>query len=166
MQTAFTGGNLAALSTSAMLCKSNPGKAVTFVTNHDENYITSNKLLAYAFILTHEGTPCIFYTDYESQLDKNKLNNLIWINKNLAAGTTTVLYADNDEYIARMSGSPGLVVYINTSSSSLSRSVTTNWTSATIKDYTGNVTTTATTNSSKTVAISAPAKSYSVWSTQ
>jgi alpha-amylase len=165
MKTAFTGGNLAALSTTDMLCKSNPGKAVTFVTNHDVNNITTNKLLAYAFILTHEGLPCIFYTDYESELDKNKLNTLIWINKNLAAGTTTVLYADNDEYIAKMSGSPGLVVYINTSGSTLSRAVTTNWVSSNIKDYTGNVSSNLTTNSSGGVTISAPANSYSVWST-
>lgn len=166
MENAFGNNNLVQLKNYAMLCKSNPSKAVTFVANHDINTIYNNKLLAYAFILTHEGIPCLFYRDYEEWLDKNKLNNLIWINKNLAAGTTTVLYADNDEYIARMSGTPGLVVYLNISGSTLSRSVTTNWTSKVIKDFTGNVTTTPTTSSTKTVTISAPAGSYSVWSTQ
>ncbi|WP_316828122.1 alpha-amylase [Pedobacter miscanthi] len=165
LEEAFINNNLTALSTYAMLCKSNPSKAVTFVANHDINNIYTNKLSAYAFIMAHEGTPCLFYRDYEEWLDKSKLNNLIWINRNLAAGTTTVLYADNDEYIARMSGTPGLVIYINNSGSSLSRSVTTNWTSAGIKDYTGNVTGTLTTSSAKTVTINAPANSYSIWST-
>jgi alpha-amylase len=164
MQDAFTGNNLAALRDHEMLCRTNPGKAVTFVTNHDVNNITSNKLLAYAFILTHEGTPCIFYTDYESELDKAKLNTLISINKTLAAGTTTVLYADNDEYIAKMNGSPGLVVYINTSGSSQSRSVTTNWFNSNIKDFTSNVAANLTTNASGAVTISAPSNGYSVWS--
>jgi alpha-amylase len=166
LEAAFINNNLAALRDNGMLCKNNPGKAVTFVANHDINNIYNNKLSAYAYILTHEGTPCIFYRDYEEWLDKNKLNNLIWINKNLAAGTTTVLYADNDEYIAKMSGSPGLVVYINNSGSTLSRSVTTNWVSNVIKDYTGNVGGTLTTSASKVVTASAPANSYSVWSTQ
>ncbi len=165
MQTAFMSNNLAALSTTDMVCKENPSKAVTFVTNHDVNYITTNKLLAYAFILTHEGTPCIFYTDYESELSKTALNTLISINKSLVSGTTTVLYADNDEYIAKMSGSPGLVVYINTSGSSLSRSVTTNWASSNIKDFTGNVSANLKTNSSGVVSINAPSNGYSVWST-
>jgi alpha-amylase len=167
LQAAFTtNNNLALLSSTAMLCKSNPSKAVTFVTNHDANYVTTNKLLAYAFILTHEGTPCIFYTDYESELNKSALNTLIWINKALVSGTTTVLYADNDEYIAKMSGSPGLVVYINTSGSNLSRSVTTNWTSKTIHDFANNWGTNYSTNSSGVATIYAPAKSYTVWSTQ
>jgi len=166
LQEAFVNDDLTALSTYGMLCKSNPSHAVTFVANHDIDNIYTNKLSAYAFILAHEGTPCIFYSDYEQWLSKDKLNNLIWINKNLAAGTTTVLYADSDEYVAKMSGSPGLVIYINNSGSTLSRSITTNWQSKTIKDYTGNVTGSLTTSSSKTVTISAPANSYSIWSTE
>jgi alpha-amylase len=46
-----------------------------------------------------------------------KMDN-IWIHNNKATGTTSVLYADNDEYIARRNGyngNPGLVVYINNS---------------------------------------------------
>ncbi len=165
MEAAFNNNNLANLVSYPSMWKSNPNRAVTFIANHDLNTI-GKKLLAYAFMLTHEGYPCIFYSDYESGLDKNKLNNLIWINKNLAAGTTTVLYSDNDEYIARMSGSPGLVVYINISGSTLTRSVTTNWTSKVIKDFAGNWAATATTNASKVVTISVPANSYTVWSTQ
>jgi hypothetical protein len=44
-----------------------PAQAVTFVENHDvvrDNPISNDKLLAYAFILTHEGYPCVFWEDY------------------------------------------------------------------------------------------------------
>ncbi len=167
LQSAFNNNNLANLSSMGMLCKTNPSKAVTFVTNHDINYIPNNKkLMAYAFILAHEGIPCLFYSDYESLLDKNKMNALIWINKNLAAGTTTVLYSDNDEYIAKMNGSPGLIIYINNSGGNLSRSVTTSWTSKTVHDFANNWGTNYTTNASGVTTLYAPGNSYTVWSTQ
>ena len=117
-----------------------------------------------AFILTHEGYPCIFYRDYEEWLDKDAINNLIWINKTFVSGCTTVLYADNDEYIAQMSGDPGLVVYINNSGSDLSRGVTTKWSNSIINDFTGNWEEDYTTNASGYTTISAPANSYTVWS--
>ena len=44
-----------------------PEQAVTFVENHDvvrDTPIINDKLLAYAFILTHEGYPCVFWQDY------------------------------------------------------------------------------------------------------
>jgi len=46
----------------------NPTKAVTFCENHDTDkeatqYI-QNKMLGYAFILTFEGYPCLFWRDY------------------------------------------------------------------------------------------------------
>jgi alpha-amylase len=87
-----------------------------FRNNHDTDEIY-NKQLAYAYILTHEGYPT-FYKDYEEWLDK-KMNNLIWIHNQKTTGTTSILYTDNDEYIARRNGykrKPGLVVYINNSS--------------------------------------------------
>jgi hypothetical protein len=63
------------------------------------------------------------------------MNNLIWIH-NKATGTTSILYTDNDEYIARRNGyngNPGLVVYINNSVWQ-ERWVPTNWNNAQIKD--------------------------------
>ncbi|WP_462266883.1 alpha-amylase domain-containing protein [Mucilaginibacter sp.] len=165
MKNAFTNNNLNLLSTTSMLCKTNPAKAVTFVTNHDVNYIPDNrKLQAYAFIMAHEGTPCLFYPDYESLLDKGKMNTLIWINKNLAAGNTSVLYADNDEYVAKMNGAPGLIIYINTSSSTLTRSVSTDWKSSTLHDFANNWSSDVTTNASGTTTLSVPANSYTIWS--
>jgi hypothetical protein len=41
--------------------------AVTFVENHDvvrDDPIVHDKMLVYAFILTHQGYPCVFWQDY------------------------------------------------------------------------------------------------------
>ncbi len=165
MEAAFTGNDLTKLNTTAMLCKSNPGKAVTFVTNHDVNKIPDNKKLqAYAYIMAHEGIPCIFYSDYESLLDKTKMNTLIWINKNLAAGNTTVLYADNDEYIAQMNGSPGLIIYINTSGGNVSRTVNTKWNNTKLHDFANNWLTDVNSNASGAATLSTSSDTYTIWS--
>ncbi|WP_103863737.1 alpha-amylase [Aquimarina sp. I32.4] len=166
MKDAFIGNNLNALSDD-MLWKRNATRAVTFVANHDTDEIINNKILAYAYILTHEGYPAIFYRDYEHWLDKSKMNNLIWIHNNLAEGNTTNLWTDNDEYIARRNGSGdsnGLVVYINNSDSWQERWIQTNWSSKVIKDYTGHSSWQPTTQAGKWVKIQAPPRGYSVWS--
>lgn len=163
LRDAFMGNNLNVLNDD-MLWKRNAYRAVTFVANHDTDEIINNKLLAYAYILTHEGYPCIFYRDYEEWLDKNKMNNLIWIHNNKASGSTNILYTDNDEYIARRNGSPGLVVYINNSNSWLERWVQTNWANTVIKDYTGHSNWEPVTQGDKWVKIQVPPKSYTVWS--
>ncbi len=165
MNDAFDGNNLALLNDD-MMWKRNPFKAVTFVTNHDTDEIWE-KMLAYAYILTHEGYPTIFYRDYEEWLDKERMNNLIWIHNNKATGNTTILYSDNDEYIARRNGwngNPGLIVYLNDSDYWLERWIPTNWYSTTIKDYTGHSGWYPTTQSGGWVKIQAPPHSYSIWS--
>ncbi|WP_421890219.1 alpha-amylase [Marinoscillum sp.] len=165
MNDAFDGNNLNKLNDD-MMWKRNAYKAVTFVTNHDTDEIY-NKMLAYAYILTHEGYPCVFYRDYETWLDKNKLNNLIWIHNQKATGNTSILYTDTDEYVARRNGyggNPGLIVYINNSNSWLTRWVPTNWNNTQIKDFTGHSGWYPTTQSGGWVEIQCPPKSYSVWS--
>lgn len=164
MNDAFDGNDLTKLNND-MLWKRNAQKAVTFVTNHDTDEI-SNKMLAYAYILTHEGYPTMFYRDYEEWLDKERLNNLMWIHNNLASGNTSILYADNDEYVARRNGwnGPGIVVYINNSNSWQERWVETNWSNTVIKDYTGHSSWEPTTQAGKWVKIQCPPNSYSVWS--
>lgn len=165
MRDAFVGNDLNNLS-GDMLWKRNASRAVTFVANHDTDEIYANKLLAYAYILTHEGYPTLFYRDYEEWLNKTKMNNLIWIHNNLASGTTSILHVDNDEYIARRNGynGAGLIVYINNSDSWLERWVPTNWSNAVIKDYTGNSNWEPTTQGDAWVKIQAPPRSYTVWS--
>ncbi len=141
----------------------NPDKAVTFVANHDTDEIFTNKLLAYVFILTHEGYPTIFYRDYEEWLDKDKLNNLIWIHENYAQGSTSNLWVDNDTYIAQRNGDTGLVVFINGSNSGHDRTVHTKWNNAELEDITGNVSGTKWTDGNGQVTLYAGANDYSVW---
>ncbi|MDN4164537.1 alpha-amylase [Cytophagales bacterium LB-30] len=162
MDEAFDGNNLNKLNDD-MLWKRDPYKAVTFVANHDTDVIWK-KMLAYAYILTHEGYPCVFYRDYEEWLDKNKLNNLMWIRRNLAVGSTSILYVDNDEYIAQRNGTPGLVVYINNSNNWQERWVQTKWANTQIKDYTGGSNWYPWTQGDRWVKIQCPPNSYTVWS--
>ncbi len=167
MNDAFSQGNLSILRDADMLWKRNPFKAVTFVANHDTDIIYNHKMLAYAYILTHEGYPTIFYKDYEEWLSKERLNNLIWIHNNKATGNTTILHADNDEYLARRNGwngNPGLIVYLNTSNSWKERWVPTNWSNKQIKDFTGHSGWYPTTQGGGWVKIQCPPNSYSVWS--
>ncbi|MGE5644126.1 MAG: alpha-amylase family glycosyl hydrolase, partial [Byssovorax cruenta] len=50
------------------ILKQQPQTTVTFVENHDlrdeGRPIVNDKLLAYSYILTHEGFPCVFWHDY------------------------------------------------------------------------------------------------------
>ncbi len=165
MNDAFDGNNLYRLNDD-MMWKRNPYKAVTFVANHDTDIIYK-KMLAYAYILTHEGYPTIFYRDYEEWLNKERLNNLIWIHNNKATGNTSILFTDTDEYIARRNGyngNPGLIVYLNNSGSWKERWVSTNWYNKSIKDFTGHSGWHPTTQSGGWVKIQCPPNSYSVWS--
>ncbi|CAL2101336.1 Alpha-amylase SusA, family GH13_7 lipoprotein precursor [Tenacibaculum sp. 190130A14a] len=164
MKDAFDGNNLNKLNDD-MLWKRNSMRAVTFVTNHDTNEIYHGKMLAYAYILTHEGYPTIFYRDYEEWLNKERLNNLIWIHNNLAGGGTNILYTDNDEYIAKRNGhnNAGLIVYINNANHWQERWVETNWSNTRIKDYTGHSNWEPVTQGGRWVKIQVPPKSYSVW---
>ncbi|NMM50885.1 alpha-amylase [Marinigracilibium pacificum] len=159
---AFDGNDLTKLNAD-MLWKRDPSKAVTFVSNHDTDIIW-DKMHAYAYILTHEGYPTIFYRDYEEWLNKDKLKNLIWIHRNLAVGNTSILHVDNDEYIARRNGNPGIVVYLNDSGSWVERWVQTNWNSIRIKDYTGNSSWEPVTQGNGWVKIQCPPNSYTIWS--
>ena len=171
MRDAFQQNNLKILESGDMLWKTNPDKAVTFVANHDTDrepvIIANDKLMAYAFILTHPGYPCILYSDYENDKYKSKLEDLILINRTIANGDLQVLFADNDEYIAQRKGSannPGMIIYINRNSSELSRNINTNWINKDLHDYSNTIKTGLATNSTGEVKLKAPAKGYAVWS--
>jgi alpha-amylase len=166
LKDAFNGSNLTRLDNAGLIAI-NPSKAYTFVTNHDldrdpNNIFPQNKLKAYAFILTAEGTPFIFYKDYEELLDKSKLDILINIKKTLAAGSTTKLLSSSTEFIFRRNGTPGLVTFFNNSNSDVTEKVQTTWASTAIKDYTG-ANPDATTDASGYVTIACKAYSYSIY---
>lgn len=146
MDEAFDNINIPALvyaiQNKQVLVAVDPFDAVTFVANHDTNIIW-NKYPAYAFILTYEGQPTIFYRDFEEWLNKDRLINLIWIHNHLAGGTTTILYYDNDELIFQRNGygdKPGLITYINLSGNWQSRWIrTSKFAGQCIHEYTGNL---------------------------
>jgi alpha-amylase len=102
-----------------------PMNSVTFCDNHDTDRsqpIVMDKLLAYAYILTHEGVPCIFWKDcynYGLSLPQssNGIYKLCGIHRDYAGGGTSLLYNDPSLYIAQRNGhgnQKGLVVVINT----------------------------------------------------
>jgi alpha-amylase len=99
-----------------------PLNAVTFVENPDTDTdgfgtIVTNKLLAYAYILTSEGYPCVYYRDYMVGTDgyglKPWIDNLIWIHENLAFGETTQRYKDARCFAFERLGYPNLLVGLN-----------------------------------------------------
>lgn len=158
-----------------MLRKTHPDKAVTFVANHDtekdtneDNRISDeNKMKAYAYILTHDGYPTIFYSDYENEDFQEELKQLILIHNTLATGEVEVLYNDNNEYVMKRKGNgsnPGLIFYMNTSSSAKRRNVDTDWNNTQLMDYSGQTTFSPTSGADGMANLEAPANSYSIWS--
>ncbi len=144
-----------------------PFQSVTFVTNHDTDEIFEiTKPLAYAYILTAEGYPTVFWNDLfdSSNADlPDAILNLVQIHNDYAEGTTSVLFADNDLYIAQRNGEPGLLVAINDCPfDSKTVGVQANWNSQVLHGLTGQGYDLRT-NSTGHVQISVPELSYSVF---
>lgn len=116
-----------------VLAAKDPARAVTFVANHDTDKdahvesITSNTMLAYAFILTYQGTPCIFWKDYFDYglaevggQPGNGIKPLVWVRGALGGGAPGIqLFEDDDEDLlayGTLNGTPeapGYIVAIN-----------------------------------------------------
>ncbi len=99
-----------------------PLNAVTFVENHDTDLAASeavvfNKLLAYAYILTSEGYPCVYYRDYSTDPGcyglKPDIDNLIWIHEKIANGPTEQRWKDFNAFAYERSGGDHLLVGLN-----------------------------------------------------
>ena len=99
-----------------------PANSVTFVENHDTDLdetqrIVSNKLLAYAYILTSEGYPSVFYKDYSTDPGcyglQPKIDNLIWIHEVLASGATQQRWKDFNVFAYERTGDSRLLVALN-----------------------------------------------------
>ena len=101
-----------------------PSQTVTFVENHDiarNDPILHDKMLAYAFILTHEGYPCVFWQDYfnwnlAQEGNRQGIAALVQVHEKYAAGATRILYVDDDLYVMQREGSGsqhGLVLVLN-----------------------------------------------------
>lgn len=98
-----------------------PEHAVTFVENHDTDTghgpIFRNKPQAYAYILTSEGYPCVYWKDYSTDPGcygmKKILDNLVWIHEKLANGPTQRRWNDHDVFAYERLGGPHLLVGLN-----------------------------------------------------
>ena len=139
--------------------------AVTFVENHDTDRtspISQNKAMAYAYILTNEGYPCVFYRDYSTDSGsyglKPIIDNLVWIHEKLAFGTTQQRYKDHDVYCYERQTYPNLLTGLNNNGST-SRTITVQTgfgNNVPLHDYTGH-SGDVTTNGSGSVTITIPA---------
>ncbi len=120
-----------------------PSQAVTFVENHDVvrgDSIVNDKMLAYAFILTHEGYPCVFWQDYYNwNLGQEGSNNgiaaLVRAHEDHAGGDTSILFVDDDLYVMQRAGwehQKGLVFVLNNRGNWNGAWVQTRWKSATL----------------------------------
>lgn len=124
------GYDLRNLTADGTLVKDNPFLAVSFVENHDvhrpgdpnvHNPVINDKMLAYAYILTHEGDPCVFWPDYYNyglglEGEPSGIAALVRVHGSHAGGTTSVLHVDEDLYIMQRNGfdaQPGLVFVMN-----------------------------------------------------
>ena len=117
--------------------------AVTFAENHDlrdeGRPIVNDKLLAYSYILMHEGYPCVFWHDYFNLNlalgdTPNGIAALVSTHETYAGGNTEVLHVDDNLYIMQRTGfenKPGLVYVLNNRGDNWNgRFVTTKWTNA------------------------------------
>jgi alpha-amylase len=126
--------------------KKQPQTTVTFVENHDlrdeGRPIVNDKLLAYSYILTHEGYPCVFWHDYFNynlalQDTPNGVAALVQAHEKYAGGATEVLYVDDNLYIMQRTGygeDPGLIYVLNNGGDTWNgRLVTTLWSNVTFQ---------------------------------
>ncbi|HEV8082265.1 MAG TPA: alpha-amylase domain-containing protein [Chitinophagaceae bacterium] len=114
--------------------------AVTFVENHDivrTDPIVNDKMLAYDYILAHEGYPCVFWQDYFNWDLAQEGNNsgiaaLVKVHEQYAGGHTDILYCDDDLYIMQRRGAgnqKGLIFVLNNAARWNGRRVNTQWAS-------------------------------------
>jgi alpha-amylase len=105
-----------------------PFESVTFVENHDtcsphpdvsDKEVFTDKMLAYSFILTHPGYPCIFWRDYydfdlAQTGNKSGIDALISAHELYAGGESDILYVDDDLYILQRRGFENLkgLIYV------------------------------------------------------
>ncbi len=100
-----------------------PQGAVTFVENHDTDRggvggpIVRNKMLAYAYTLTSEGYPSVFYRDYSKDPNcfglKDLIDPLIVIHEHLAQGPTEQRWKDGGVFAFERMGGGHLLVALN-----------------------------------------------------
>jgi alpha-amylase len=107
------------------LLRVQPQTTVTFVENHDlrdeGRPVVNDKLLAYSYILTHEGFPCVFWKDYYGynlgmEGTPHGIAALVQAHEKYAGGGTQILWCDDNLYIMQRTSYdniPGLIYILN-----------------------------------------------------
>ena len=132
------GFSLRRLADGGVLMKDRPFEAVTFVDNHDFREgetpeIVNDKLLAYAYILTHEGYPCVYWKDWfnyglAGPGSASGIERLVQVHESHAGGRANILYVDDLLYIMERTGAgtqPGLLFALNNGGNILKKRVKT-----------------------------------------
>lgn len=130
------GFSLKKLADGGVLMKDRPFAAVTFVDNHDfsgNDCVVNDKMLAYAYILTHEGYPCVFWQDWfnyglAEPGEPSGIERLAQVHESHAGGGTNILFVDDVLYIMERTGAgpqPGLVFALNNLGGALKKTVKT-----------------------------------------
>ncbi|EPS60632.1 alpha-amylase, partial [Genlisea aurea] len=91
-----------------------PENAVTFIDNHDTGstqniwpFPRDKVMLGYAYILTHPGTPSVFYDHFFDWGKKDEISNLTAIRARNGITDTSrveIIVADADLYVAKIDG--------------------------------------------------------------
>ena len=151
--------------------------SVSFVDNHDTDQSNSSpivnlKMLAYAYILLRDkGYPCVFYKDYYNYNLGGQIKTLMAIRQANAYGASYEYgSADDADYYAYSragdSTHKGLLLLLNDSGASKSKTITSPWKSAKLVDKTGNYPGTITTDANGSASFPVQARSWSVWVVQ
>ena len=140
------GFSLRNLANGGVLTRERPLDAVTFVDNHDfrgdgSDEIVNDKMLAYAYILTHEGYPCVFWKDYfvynlGEAGQPSGIQRLVQVHESHAGGRMNILYVDDLLYVMERTGSgvqPGLLFALNNSGGVLKQWVQTGFRNKTLR---------------------------------
>ncbi len=144
-------------------------QSITFAVNHDTYRdafnIVNNRHMAYAYILTHEGYPTVFWMDYLDLNLHHHLKTLVQIHNQYANGPLTILYSDDDLYIAQREGEPGIIIAINDNPTDIkSVKVASKYRNTLLHDLTGQVSNTTVDNLGE-VTLTVPPSGYSIFST-
>lgn len=78
---------------------SDPTHAVTFTDNHDTSRddkfgSTDQIIMGYAYFLTHPGTPCVFWSDWNVGSIQTAVKTLISIRKQYGISNTASVYVE------------------------------------------------------------------------
>ena len=158
----------------AGLVAERPELSVTFVDNHDTvnggalfSPVTNLKMLAYAYILTHDGYPCVFYKDYYEGALGEEIKRLIAVRRAHAHGPGRAHEeSDADVYIYSRAGDKdhtGLLLLLNDGAAAAERTVVSPFGKATLVDASGHSSAEVETDAAGLGKFPVPARGYSLW---